>query len=133
VNVPPTYAEDEIWALDFAQKDDVLNITHPLHAPARLIRTSVPSGIGFYLEDFTFQVMPFEELNADKDKKVTIAGSGEVQDPPSLATVTPNWDMFVAGDVGRVLRIGDKRNDDGRVGYVLIDTFVNEQNVAVYV
>lgn len=88
-----TYTADEIWELQFYQSADVLYITHPDHAPAKLTRTSHTV---WTLADCSITDGPFLTENANPVWTVT----------PSATTGTITF-TYIAGLAITIDNIGD--------------------------
>jgi len=76
VSVTTTYTADELGALQFYQSADVMFITHPNHAPAKLVRTSHTS---WTISDCSIESGPFLTQNTDESLTITpsaISGNG---------------------------------------------------------
>jgi hypothetical protein len=94
--VATTYTSSEIFSLGFTQSADVLYITHPAHAPAKLQRLGATS---WTLSDISFVDGPYLNVNATATTFTSSAAG------PGAATVTASAASFVATDVGRMIRL----------------------------
>jgi hypothetical protein len=111
--VATTYGADEVSQLGFTQSADVLYITHPLHAPAKLERLGATNWV---LTDIDFQDGPYLGRNIS-DTYISSSATYE----GSTTTLTANNTHginggagFLASDVGRLFRIGaQSTNADG--------------------
>lgn len=107
VEVVTTYAESELFELQFAQSADILYITHPNHAPAQLTRTAATT---FTLTDTAFEDGPWLEENIETTTLTPSATSGSITITASATTGINNGDGFQSTDVGRLVRIGHVAN-----------------------
>lgn len=122
IRIAHSYQEDEIYELDYAQKDDVIKFTHQNYPLNELRR--YPANRWVWVED-VLTGGPWEDFNTDKDTKIK-ANSSAVADPldSGSVTYTANKDVFVDSDVGRYFRIGninDEANGEEQ-GYFYIES-----------
>jgi hypothetical protein len=116
--VTTTYSGDELAALGFTQSADVLYITHPNHAPAKLERLGATD---WTLTDIAFQDGPYLPQNISG----TYISSNKAWEGATGATLTANNADgingglgFQATDVGRLFRIATQNTaDDGTITY----------------
>ncbi len=94
LEVTTTYLEAELPQLQFTQSADTLFITHPIHAPAKLTRTSHTA---WALTDITFIDGPY----MPQDTVITITPGATT----GSTSLTASSALFVAGDVGRQVRM----------------------------
>ena len=107
-----TYLESELFEIQFVQSADVLYLSHPSHAPAKLSRITLDS---FTIEDETFINGPYQDENIDETLTLTPSAlTGSI-------TITAASALFAATDVGRVVRI-DESSD---FGYATITGFTS--------
>jgi hypothetical protein len=104
-----TYTEDELPDIKFAQSADILYIAHPNHPPAKLIRYAVGD---WDLEDVVFRPPASSEHDYDWSggtislaitKVSTGLAANTVAESPVYFTASDP--IFVAGDVGRVIKL----------------------------
>lgn len=85
------YTSDDLFRLDFAQSADVVYITHPNFAPAKLSRFDTTNWTWAYV---TFDWPPFLDLNTETTTITTSAVTG------SGVTLTASAALFTADNVG---------------------------------
>lgn len=114
LNVPyeiaSPYTEAELKGLKFAQSADVIYITHPNHAPRKLMRYGHTNWV---LQVVDFKDGPYQEVNTDSNKKIRPAaktGTG--------VTLTATGWTFAADDVGKHIRI----KHGSTCGYAVLKT-----------
>lgn len=93
--VATPYLEADLRELYMFQSADVLYILHPDYAPRTLVRTS---DANWSLNTITFTDGPYLSINSSATTITSSATSGSV-------TLTASTAIFVAGDVGRQMRI----------------------------
>ena len=93
--LPTPYLEAELFEIKITQSADVLYITHPNHAPRKLSRTAATT---WTLTVIDFKDGPYLPTNVTD---TTIAPSGTT----GSITLTASTSIFVATDVGRMVRI----------------------------
>ena len=128
INVPHPYSAEEIWELDFAQKDDVMFIVHKNHAPRKLYRTGTGPARSFQFAEFQPQAGPFQTINWNTEYIVTFtqkdAGEeGQMTMTRKVNDVTSNVNGFFTADmIGAYFLIDkpDVKNGDDRQGFVQI-------------
>jgi len=103
VEVVTTYAESELFDLQFAQSADILYITHPNHEPAQLTRTAATT---FSLSDVAFEDGPYLDENIENTTLTPSATTGTITITASATTGINGGDGFQSTDVGRIVRIG---------------------------
>jgi len=103
VEVSTTYAEGELFDLQFAQSADILYITHPDHAPAQLTRTAATT---FTLSDVAFEDGPYLDENVETTTLTPSATTGSITITASAVTGINDDTGFQSTDVGRIVRIG---------------------------
>ena len=103
VEVTTPYAADELADLQFEQTGDVLYVTHPSHAPRRIVRQSNTDWI---VEMPVYDDGPFADENADE--AITMSASGGT----GTITVTANSAVFEAGMVGQLVRLRVESYED---------------------
>lgn len=96
VEVSTSYTEDMLEGLSFVQSADVLFICHSEIQPKMLSRYSHTS---WTLTDFNFANGPFMDINTGDNTVTPSAVTGDI-------TLTSSEDLFVAGDVGSLIKIG---------------------------
>jgi hypothetical protein len=94
--VATPYGVADLAALKWAQSADVLYLTHPQFAPYKLARSGHTS---WSLTPIDFQDGPYLDENVGAVTLTPAAASG------SNVTLTASASLFVAGDVGRLVRI----------------------------
>lgn len=117
--VANTYLDDEIYQCGFFQSADVLYITHGNHIPAKLTRTAHTA---WTLTDTEILDGPYMNVNSTV---TTIAPSGTT----GSITLTSSTDLFVATDVGRLVRI----LHGSTWGYCKITAFTDLRHVTALV
>lgn len=115
--VVTTYTDSELFQLKFTQSADTLYIVHPLHAPAKLTRSSHTS---WSLSTITFLDGPYLPINSTTTTFTPAATTG------AGVNVTSSANMFTLFDVGRFIRI----KHGSTWGYAVI-TSVSSLTVAV--
>ena len=95
IEVATPYVEADLPLLRFSQSADTLYITHPSYAPRKLIRNS---SVSWTLTTITFTDGPYLALNSTA---TTITPSGTT----GAITLTATSSIFVATDVGRLVRV----------------------------
>lgn len=103
VELTTTYAESELFELQFAQSADILYITHPNHAPAQLTRTAATT---FTIADTVFEDGPWLDENIETTTLTPSATTGTITITASATTGINGGDGFQSTDVGRLVRIG---------------------------
>jgi hypothetical protein len=98
VQVPHTYNNSEVWYVDDAQKDDILNLVHWVHKQARLKRVKADS---FSLGDYNFIGGPWENDNTDTTFTMTTGATSGA----SISLVS-SIAVFTDDMVGRTIKIG---------------------------
>ena len=100
-DVVTTYTTAQIPNLKFTQSADVLYIVHPNHPPRTLSRTIDASSGSRYsddtlwtLADISFQDGPYDEINDDENKKLTVTRMTTGETP------VDDYDDVVVGGVG---------------------------------
>jgi len=123
VEIATTYLEAELFDLHFAQSADTLYITHPLHAPAKLTRTSHTA---WTLTDITFLDGPYfdENLTTPNSAKSTITLTPSAATGSGI-TITASSAIFVSTDVGRFIRM----SQGGVWGYVVVTAYTDSTHV----
>jgi hypothetical protein len=91
-----TYTADQLFDVHFAQKNDVIWLTHPDHPPRKLTRLSANN---WTIADFTFLGGPFLDDNTGATKLSVSATSGSI-------TVTSSTAIFSADHVNAYFKIG---------------------------
>ena len=91
-----TYLEAELFDVHYAQINDVVNLAHPNHAPAELIRAGTAS---WSLTAFQFIGGPVKDTNTTATTITPSADTG------SGITLTASTSIFQAGHIGSVWRI----------------------------
>lgn len=95
-----SYQESDLPQLKFAQSADVIYICHPNYPPQELIRND---NSNWTLQDFAFINGPFMMANANKEQTITPSAiSGSI-------TLTSNFDPFVPGQVGSLIKLSHYR------------------------
>jgi hypothetical protein len=120
VEVTTPYSEAQIWDVDYAQKDDVIKMTHQSHDIGELRRYA--DNVWAFVQG-VIEGPPWAEKNQDKDVKIKSAN--KAVGGPYAITAT-GGDVFVAEDVERFYRIGPL-NDAGEQGFVEILTVADPQ------
>ena len=92
------YSVDEIFDLQFTQSADVLYIAHGDHAPRTLTRTTI---VTWSLDLFETIYGPYMDINQDPTLTITPSAT-----TGSAITLTASDDLFLAGHVGALWRIG---------------------------
>jgi hypothetical protein len=110
--VTHTYTEDEIFDIHYAQINDVVNLVHPDHAPAELIRSAAAS---WALSDVVFKGGPVQDTNTTATTITPSADTG------TGITLTASTGIFQAGHVGSTWRVKD--------GFVDITGFTSSTSV----
>ena len=100
--VATTYTTGELFELNFTQSADVLYITHPSHAPAKLQRLGATS---WTLTSISFVDGPYLNTNSTATTLTPSGTTGAVTVTASAVTGINNGSGFRASDVGRMLRI----------------------------
>ena len=122
--VAHTYTESEIWDLQFTQKNDVLWIFHPDHAPAQLTRKTASS---WTLADLAFLGGPFMDGNTEATTLSVNNSSGTINITASSALFTVSGSTI--GHTGSFWKIGGTRTNSTtgleEQGYVQIDNVVS--------
>ena len=121
--VATPYGTADLAAIKFTQSADVMYLVHPDYAPRVINRTSHTS---WTIAEVDFRRGPMQDENTTDITLVSNARSGN-------ATITASASLFVAGDVGRLLKLHEgyakissitsatvvvaavKENQDGRV------------------
>ena len=108
VEIPTTYTESELQALEFTQSADTLYICHPLHAPATLGRSS---NTNWTLTTLAIKDGPYLPVNTTATTLTAGASSGATTlTASSVVGINPTSSStgrgFLATDVGRIVRIG---------------------------
>lgn len=107
-----TYTEDELFDVHYAQRNDVVNLTHGDHPPAELIRSGVAS---WAISDVVFLHGPTLDENTTATTITPSADTG------TGITLTASTAIFLSGHVGSVWRVKD--------GYVKITAFGSTTSV----
>jgi hypothetical protein len=116
IEVATTYAESELFELDFAQSADVLYIAHKNHPPRKLQRYSATNWI---LTDIAFKDGPFMSYD---DRGATMIVSGVTDFCTLKSTNAAEW---VVGDVSKYIEV----TYNGKIILALITAFVNGSEV----
>lgn len=96
--VAHTYSESELFDVHFAQKNDVIYLAHPNHAPATLTRTSSTS---WTLADFDFLGGPLQDCNKGTCTMSASSSTG------STTLTSSEAGFFTADMVGGIIRVKD--------------------------
>jgi hypothetical protein len=89
------YEQAELMELQFAQSADIMYIVHPNHAPRKLSRSGHTA---WTLAAVQFNDGPYLEANSGVTSITPSATSGSI-------TLTASAALFVAADIGRMVRI----------------------------
>lgn len=100
--VTTTFTEAELPAIRVTQSADVLYITHPDHAPQKLVRNSA---VSWTLSDVTFLDGPYLAQNTTATTLSPSAATGTVTVTASAVTGINSDTGFAATDVGRLVRM----------------------------
>jgi hypothetical protein len=97
VEVVTPYLETELKDIDYVQTGNVMFMFHPDHKPKKLTRKE-DNGLVWEFVDMVFVDGPYDTINTDDNITLsTIAETG-------ATTLTSSQDLFVATDVGRLVR-----------------------------
>ena len=96
------WSADEIFAVQTAQSADVLYLVHPDHAPRKLSRTS---HVDWTLEEIAFADGPYLDANTGATTMAASATTGSVAVTASGTAGVNGGLGFLAGDIGRSLRL----------------------------
>ena len=118
VEVVTTYTEAQLFEISFTQSADILYLVHPDHPPRKLSRTSA---LVWTLTDITFLDGPYLSVNKTATTITLSHKDG------SSRTATASTGIFVATDVGRLLRI----EHSARWGYAKIVGYTSSTVVTV--
>lgn len=98
IEVVTPYAAADVQDIQFCQSADFLYLVHPAYPPSAITRTS---NIAWNYTVLTFTDGPYQDANTDPTKTITASGlTGSV-------TLTANFNAWVAGNVGSVVRLGE--------------------------
>ena len=95
VEIVTPYAEADLFQLKFSQSADVLYVAHPTYAPRKITRTSHTA---WTINAITFLDGPYLSVNTTATTITPSATTGAI-------TLTASTSIFVATDVGRLVRI----------------------------
>jgi hypothetical protein len=113
--VAHTYQDTELFDVHYVQKQDVISLLHPSHAPAKLTRAAAAS---WSLAAYVFKGTPYLP---DNTTATTIASSGTT----GTVTLTASASIFQAGHVGTFWKIGAPTGTPEAQGFVKIATVVS--------
>lgn len=119
------YTEEEIWQVDYAQKNDTITFTHPNHDISELRRYN--GEVWIFQEGGLVEGPPWEELNQNKNLYLRasakaiedVIADGNVLYEALGGDVFKDGDVSIGGDEGRYFRFG-AFNDDGEQGYFYV-------------
>ena len=125
VEVTTTYLEADLFELQFHQSADVIWITHPDYAPAKLSRTSATE---FTLADITFEDGPFLTRNdIENDDDVTMTPSVTT----GAGTLTASVATFEEDHVGSIWKLTQPRVNVASSGSGAIAGVIGEASLAI--
>lgn len=104
VELTTTYAEADLFDLQFSQSADVLYVTHPSYPPRKIERASDTS---WSITNITFIDGPFFNTNATATTLTLSGTTGSVTVTASAVTGINNDTGFQTTDVGRQIRFED--------------------------
>jgi len=104
VELVTTYAEADLFELQFSQSADVLYVTHPDYPPRKIERASDTS---WSITDITFIDGPYFNINTETTTLGLSGTSGSVTVTASAVTGINNDTGFQTTDVGRLIRWED--------------------------
>lgn len=102
LEVTTPYTEADLPLLRIVQSADVLYLLHPDYAPRTLVRASATS---WTLNVINFTDGPYDALNATATTLTPSGATGSITITASAPTGINGGTGFVAGDVGRLVRI----------------------------
>lgn len=118
VELATTYLVGELFDLQFAQSADTLYITHPLHKPAKITRSSHTA---WTLADTDLQKGPFRSINPTSSLILTpssfsgaATGYGTQQVGRTFTLTATGGTPFTSGMVGALFRLNESA--DGETG-----------------
>jgi hypothetical protein len=128
-DITTTYAESELFELNWTQSADTMIIVHENHAPATLVRGATHSS--WTLSDITFDIKPTYDFEQDYDAITFTIGTGaETADKVgSSVTVTASSSIFTAADVGGYF----ESLDGGNPGIGRITAYASGTSVTIEV
>ncbi len=100
--VVTTYAEADLFGLQFKQINDVMYIVHPEYAPRKLSRVTDTS--------WTFGVVAFDQAPLLDENVTDVTLTCSAATVGTLRTLTASAPMFTAGHVGAVFQISHDQN-----------------------
>jgi hypothetical protein len=132
------YSEDEIWDVQFTQLNDVIWLTHPDHAPQRLIRYAAAS---WACTTLAFIGGPFLDDNTNESLTLNATGTagniGLTFSPTGSGIFVVSIGATYAGHVGAYFKIGSTRTNAttglDEQGYVQITTVYNAYSASASV
>ena len=112
VEIPHTYTEDELFDVQYAQKDDVVKLTHGQHKPAELKRLSADV---WTKSDIDIVGGPFQDLNTTDKKLKPNAVTGD-----TFVTCTTGEDVFTPDMIGNIIHFSGIKTGEDYPGYARI-------------
>lgn len=100
----PWSATNNLWLIKFAQQNDVMYITHPLYPTMRLNHLS---DLNWTITTPAFDAPPIDRFNTDISKGTITLTPGSTSGLGSVFTASAP--VFIAGDVGKAIVIGQGR------------------------
>lgn len=98
------YSENDLSQLQLAQVNNVAYITHPSHAPQKLVRYT---NSYWSLNEIDFSYPAMLSVNNITTQKLTTSATGEVGDS---ITLTSNFNLFTSLDVGAYYELSHDRD-----------------------
>ena len=121
--IPNDYTEAQLDQIQFAQKNDVIYLTHDDHEPATLARTS---GNNWARTDITFLNGPYQDDNLTAITLTPSATTGSI-------TVTASAAAFTTGNIGSMYKIGGTAGSPPVQGYVRVTAYTDTTHVTATV
>jgi hypothetical protein len=119
VEVTTPYSEAQIWDVDYAQKNDVIKLTHNQHDIGELRRYA--DNVWAFVQG-VIEGPPWQDLNEELDHKIRVNGTDIGTGKWILAT---GFEPFTPSDVGRYFRIGPLEAVSGEQGYFKATAFTS--------
>jgi len=129
VEIPHVYTEEQLWLVDYAQKNDTITFCDGVNDVSELRRYGATDWR--FIEGGLIVGPPWEELNDDKENRMKCSSKivEDVIDPNGITvTYTAEKDTFTSADEGRYFRLHNF-NEDGEQGYFKCVAYQNAKEV----
>lgn len=128
-NVSNSYAESELFNIQYAPSNDVITLTHEDHEPAKLTRIAADN---WTFADYEFVGNPYLPDNTNDSYKMTASVTAKGATGTLTASGTGNT-PFLSGHVGSYWKVGEPTGTPEIQGYVKITGFTSTTVVDIEV